>query len=223
MLFGFAASILIRPIFVYRYMLSAAGCFWFSFALGLDGILCKSAAPDMDKGHKENGEGGASGHRAGGNSIVYGLGTALTVLVFLVGLQNYRAFMGEEEYKAVNMKETERAISMIGLQDKVIYNFDQVQAVTAYYLPDTVERFLWQAKGETLVQEIISPCGSIEDVDEIGKLLEIVGEKDGNLWFIGSFNSRDDIVSAWRDAGFDVEEEGSFLLERYWVNLYRIS
>ncbi len=31
-LFGFAASMLLRPVFVYRYMIPAMGCFWLSFA-----------------------------------------------------------------------------------------------------------------------------------------------------------------------------------------------
>ena len=31
--FGFLASVLIRPIFVYRYMLPAAGAFWLVFAV----------------------------------------------------------------------------------------------------------------------------------------------------------------------------------------------
>ncbi|MDE7429174.1 MAG: hypothetical protein K2N00_07910 [Lachnospiraceae bacterium] len=57
-------------------------------------------------------------------------------------------------------------------------------------------------------------------MDEIRELL---GTKDLNLWFIGSFNSRDDIVEEWREAGLSVEEMGSFLLERYWFNLYKIS
>ncbi|MDE5931550.1 MAG: hypothetical protein K2H40_03570, partial [Lachnospiraceae bacterium] len=37
--FGFAASILVRPIFVYRYMLPAMGCFWLCPVLCLDGLL----------------------------------------------------------------------------------------------------------------------------------------------------------------------------------------
>lgn len=36
--FGFAASLLVRPIFVYRYMIPALGCFWLSFATGLGEI-----------------------------------------------------------------------------------------------------------------------------------------------------------------------------------------
>lgn len=209
--FGFAASLLIRPVFVYRYMIPALGCFWFSFALGLDAILCKpTILPEQ-------------------NLILCKLKSALALLILslvvVVGLQDYRAFCGEEEYKIVSMRETETALSLIGPEDKVIYNFDQVQAVTAYYLPETVERFLWRTDAEELIQEITSPCGMLEDAAQIRALLELekTAQEKRNLWFVGSFNSREDIVQEWREAGFDVEEMGSFLLERYWFNLYRIS
>lgn len=213
-LFGFVASILIRPIFVYRYMISALGCFWFSFALGLDEILCILKTRIQEQ--KET----SGRHNIGRSRIVYCAGIGLVILILIVGLRDYRAFCGEEEYKTVNMSKTQKALSLIGPQDAVIYNFDQVQAVTAYYLPESVERFLWQADGEKLIQQIISPCGRMDDTDEIVDMLETGGK---NIWFIGSFNSRDDIVAEWRDEGLDVEEKGSFLLERYWFNLYRIS
>lgn len=197
-LFGFLASILIRPIFVYRYMIPALGCFWLSFAIGLNRILCKPK---------------------------YKLGIALTVLVLIVGLRDYRAFLGEEEYKIRLMKETEGALAQIGPQDIVLYNFDQLQAVTAYYLPETAERFLWCGTAETLIQELIGPCDTLEETEEIkalaGQIQTAAGEQ--SLWFLGSFNSREDIVAEWRQAGLVVEEQGSFLLERYWFNLYKIS
>lgn len=199
--FGFAESILIRPVFVYRYMIPAMGCFWLSFALCMNEMLCK-----LEKWRFRS-------------------GCALLLLVILVGLRDYRAFMGEEEYKIVTMRETEKALSLIGPEDTVLYNFDQVQAVTGYYLPETVERLLWRTEGEKLIQEITSPCGYAEDVEKIRQTLEEMenDETIKNLWFVGSFNSRDDIVSEWRSAGLEVEEAGSFLLERYWFNLYRIS
>lgn len=206
--FGFAASFLIRPIFVYRYMISALGCFWLGFALCLDDVLCKPNSALSDR-----------------NRFPYYAGIALTVLIAIVGLRDYRAFMGEEEYKISLMAETEKGFSMIGPQDSVLYNFDQVQAVTGYYLPETVGRYLWRAEGEKLIQEITSPCGKVEDAQEIRKMLETMkAEGQGKtLWFIGSFNSREDIVAEWGQAGFNVEEKGSFLLERYWFNLYKIS
>lgn len=204
--FGFAASILIRPVFVYRYMIPALGCFWFSFALGADIILCKPEnGPETEEKLCK---------------LKHALGLLLVVFVIAVGLRDYRAFCGEEEYKIVSMRETETALSLISPEDAVIYNFDQVQAVTAYYLPQSTERFLWCGSAESLIQEMIGPCGTLENVDEIR---ELAGTKDLNLWFIGSFNSRDDIVEEWREAGLDVEEMGSFLLERYWFNLYKIS
>lgn len=203
--FGFAASILIRPIFVYRYMIPALGCFWFSFALGVDEVLCKPR------------------DRAETKETLCKLKTVLAfsliTFIIAVGLRDYRAFRGEEEYKIVSMRETETALSLIAPEDMVIYNFDQVQAVTAYYLPQSTERFLWCSSAESLIQEMIGPCGTLENVDEISEL----AGKEGNLWFIGSFNSRDAIVEKWRETGFSVEEAGSFLLERYWFNLYKIS
>lgn len=221
--FGFAASFLIRPIFVYRYMIPASGCFWLGFALCLNEILCK---PISEKnGENAAGRDEVSRHNARRNLLLEGVGVALTVLVVIIGLRDYRAFMGEEEYKIRLMAETEDALAMIGPQDSVLYNFDQVQAVTGYYLPETTARFLWRAEGEKLIGEITSPCGVVGDVEEIREMLEKTQEEgqEKNLWFIGSFNSREEIADEWRQAGLEVEELGSFLLERYWFNLYKIS
>lgn len=208
--FGFLASLLFRPVFVYRYMIPAAGCFWLSVAVTVE-ILCKP---------KEETTGVSTGNRAV-RVIVF----AFLSLLIVTGLRNYRAFMGEEEYKTVSMRKTQTAIALIGPGDSVLYNFDQVQAVTGYYLPETVNRFMWCVEGEKLIQEITSPCGMVEDVEEIRELLKTAQDEDKNkiLWFIGSFNSRDDIVKEWRDAGLRVDEWGSFLLERYWFNLYKVS
>ncbi|MDE7359187.1 MAG: hypothetical protein K2N39_07140, partial [Lachnospiraceae bacterium] len=236
--FGVAASFLIRPVFVYRYMIPATGCFWLGLVLCLNEILCKPLSGCPDKDDVVNGilckqksaqpreeKSNIGRYMIGRNRIIYHAGIALTVLLVVVGLRDYRAFMGEEEYKIRLMAETEDALATIGPQDIVLYNFDQVQAVTGYYLPKTTARFLWRAEGEKLIQEITSPCGMVEDVEEIRKMLEkMQAEGTGNrLWFIGSFNSREEIVDEWRLAGLEVEEMGSFLLERYWFNLYKIS
>ncbi len=212
--FGFAASMLLRPIFVYRYMIPAMGCFWLCFALCMDSTLCK---PKNTSGKEAD--------VTGRERLISGLALVLMALIVVVGLRDYRAFMGEEEYKTVCMRDTESALSLIGPEDTVLYNFDQVQAVTGYYLPGTVERLLWRVEGEKLIQEITSPCGMAEEVEEIRQLLEETqdGDQRKKVWFVGSFNSRDDIVDEWRGAGLAVEEKGSFLLERYWFNLYRIS
>ena len=223
-LFGFAASILIRPVFVYRYMIPAMGCFWLCFAICLDNILCKLDVTLLLQKNEEKTDKDSGGRYL---HTVKKILTIFIVMVVIIGLRNYRAFLGEEEYKIRLMKETETALSQIGSDDIVIYNFDQVQAVTSYYLQDGTRRYLWNGEAEKLIQEIIGPCGTVEEEETIkdwltGKEMQ-KGLADRHIWFIGSFNSREDIVAQWRESGLTVEEKGSYLLERYWFNLYEIS
>lgn len=200
--FGFVVSILVRPIFIYRYMLSAMGGFWLCFALCLDEGLCKP----------QNGSTAVS-------RWMPRLQLAIVAFIVVIGLRNYRAFMGEEEYKALQMQGAEQVLAAIAPDDIVIYNFDQVQAVTSYYLADTAGSYLWNGTPETLIQSIIRSYDTVEDIEQIQNFC-----KSGSaVWFIGSFNSRDDIVREWREAGLTVEEKGSCLLERYWFNLYSVS
>ena len=223
-LFGFTASILIRPVFVYRYMIPAMGCFWLCFVICLDGLLCKldiTLLLQKERGKTEKGKGNRY-------LPLIKKGLFLVVIMFLIiGLRDYRAFLGEEEYKIKLMKDTEAALSQIGPEDIGIYNFDQVQAVTSYYLEDGTERYLWNGEAEKLIQEIIGPCKTVETVETIRAWLEDSNDQaqrtDRKVWFIGSFNSREDIVAQWREDGLTVEEKGSYLLERYWFNLYEIS
>ena len=155
------------------------------------------------------------------------LSVVFILFYIIVGLRDYRAFLGEEEYKIRLMKETEAALSEIGPEDIVIYNFDQVQAVTSYYLEDTTKRYLWNGTAESLIQEIVGPCQTLEESETIKSWLAKRTEEgaltDSQVWFVGSFNSREDIVAEWRGDGLTVEEKGSYLLERYWFNLYKIS
>lgn len=193
--FGFVASALLRPIFVYRYMIPALGCFWLGFAVAFN---------EMWEENRKN--------------IYKLIFTAITICMLIIGLRDYRAFMGEEEYKILLMQQTGEALSAIAPEDIVIHNFDQVQAVTSYYIDAATESYLWCGTPETLIQEIIRPYDTVEDVQAIKAWCE-----DGRrVWFIGSFNSREDIVAEWEADGLKVEETGSYLLERYWFNLYKI-
>lgn len=205
-LFGYVASVLVRPIFVYRYMIPAMGCFWLSFAVGLDDIWRTGmmSGDDNDNKKKKN---------------VGGLPLIIVLFIMIIGLRDYRAFMGEEEYKILLMRQTEEALSSIAPEDIIIYNFDQVQAVTSYYLPEESDSYLWCGTPETLIQEIVRPYDAVED----SAALRAWCEEGRKVWFIGSFNSRDDIVEEWEADGLYIEEKGSYLLERYWFNLYRIS
>ena len=215
-LFGFVASVVLRPIFVYRYMIPALGCFWLSFAVGLDAIVKENVSSPTaffltDKRKITT----VTIYR---NKIYKGIMLVVCFFIMIVGLRDYRAFMGEEEYKILQMKDTMAAFDEIAPTDILIFNFDQVQMAVGYYTEN--DSYLWYGNPETLVQDICGEKGALnEDTAQIKEWLT----QDRAVWFIGSFNSREDIIEEWRSAGIAAEETGSYLLERYWFNLYKLS
>ncbi len=127
-------------------------------------------------------------------------------------------------WKRLQMNEFQKAVEQIKEDDILIFNFDQMQAVAAYYLDN--ESFLWYGKPETLFQEMypqIHPLVEDEFLDETGirRMKELLSEH-GQLWFLGSGNARDEIIQKWEAAGMNVEETASVMVERYWFNLYKI-
>lgn len=201
--FGFIASIVIRPVFVYRYMLPAMGCFWLCFVLCLDAVADGNKLSGIEKKTR----------KATFLSVIQ---LIITIFILLLGIRNYRAFMGEEEYKAVMMKKTEQAISDIAAEDIILYNFDQVQMVTGYYMNQ--ESYLWNGMPEQLIMEIAGKKETAESTEQIKEWLS-AGKK---VWFFGSFNSREDIRAEWAEDGIMTEEIVSCLLERYWFNIYSV-
>lgn len=214
--FGFIVSILVRPIFVYRYMLPAMGCFWFCPVLCLDGLLFSEYEPGEPEKLTES-ERQAMEEKTPHRPLCLACLLYLVIVVFAVtGIRDYRAFLGEEEYKAVLMKETRLAISDIAKEDIILYNFDQLQAVMGYYLEQ--ENYLWSGTPEPLILEIFGNKGSIERTEQIREWLD----EGRTIWFFGSFNSREDIRTAWEKEGILTEETGSYMLERYWFNIYSV-
>ena len=217
-LFGFAASMLFRPIFVYRYMIPALGCFWLSFAVGL-GMIAEHTWQEAGRPSavflsvKRKVISGT----IHADKIYRGIVIAVTALVLLIGLRDYRAFMGEEEYKILLMRDTGAAFQEPDREDILIFNFDQVQMVAGYYLDN--DSYLWYGQPEELIQEICGHKGTLNE--NTGQIKEWLAQ-GRNVWFMGSFNSREDIVEEWRSAGITVDETGSYLLERYWFNIYEL-
>ena len=205
--FGFIASIVVRPIFVYRYMIPALGCFWLGFAICLDALTNTAWQMPVQKEEQQI------------NIGKLGKMVQICIVLFIavVGIRNYRAFMGEEEYKIVLMEDTEKALEEISEQDIVIYNFDQLQAVVGYYV--NCENYLWCDTPETLIVDMFGEKGSIETTEPMKQWLD----EGRTVWFLGSFNSREEICEQWATEGIITEENGSYMLERYWFNIYQVS
>ena len=186
-LIGFVCSILNRPIFVYRYLIPCLGAMWLVAAVVLWDFIEKN------------------------------WGILLFVPFLLSGYSNMQGFYGEENKKIVEMKATQSFLADFPKDAVVLCNFNHVQAVTACYLKDSNEIWLYGSNPEDLIAELLPQCRGLEDTTE---LLQLVKER--NVYFFGSFNSREELLKEWETEGIAYTEEGTYLLERYYFNVYHL-
>lgn len=184
---GFVCSILNRPIFVYRYLIPCLGAMWLVAAVVL------------------------------WDSVEKNWGILLFVPFLLAGHSNMQGFYGEEHKKIVEMEATQSFLSDFPEDAVVLCNFDHVQAVTACYLKDSNEIYLYGSNPEELIAELLPQCRGLEDITELPQLVQ---GKD--VYFLGSFNSREDVLKEWETEGITYTEEGTYLLERYYFNVYHL-
>lgn len=184
---GFVCSILNRPIFVYRYLIPCLGAMWLVAAVVL------------------------------WDSVEKNWGILLFVPFLLAGHSNMQGFYGEEHKKIVEMEATQSFLSDFPEDAVVLCNFDHVQAVTACYLKDSNEIYLYGSNPEELIAELLPQCRGLEDITELPQLVQ---GKD--VYFLGSFNSREDLLKEWETEGITYTEEGTYLLERYYFNVYHL-
>ena len=210
-LFGIAVSFLMRPVFVYRYMLPALGGFWFCFAY--------FAAEGWSV------PGGCQQGRRQGRRMLFSPVSRkrlwkllLLLLLLLVGLVDYRSFLQGELVKKEQMERTLQAFEGMEEDSIVLFNFDQVQAVASYYL--NRETWLYGDEPEMLIKEMFPDVQAGGDALWVRSLLE----EGRTVWFVGSNLAREAVLAEWAEYGMiPVETVDSLLLERYWFNLYRMS
>ena len=186
-LIGFVCSILNRPIFIYRYLIPCLGAMWLVAAVVLWDFIEKN------------------------------WGILLFVPFLLSGYSNMQGFYGEENKKIAEMKATQSFLADFPKDAVVLCNFNHVQAVTACYLKDSNEIWLYGSNPEDLIAELLPQCRGLEDTTELSQLV-----KERNVYFFGSFNSREELLKEWEAEGIAYTEEGTYLLERYYFNVYHL-
>ena len=186
-LIGFVCSILNRPIFVYRYLIPCLGAMWLVAAVVLWDFVEKN------------------------------WGILLFVPFLLSGYSNMQGFYGEENKKIAEMKATQSFLADFPKDAVVLCNFNHVQAVTACYLKDSNEIWLYGSNPEDLIAELLPQCRGLEDTTELSQLV-----KERDVYFFGSFNSREELLKEWETEGIAYTEEGTYLLERYYFNVYHL-
>lgn len=209
-LIGFIFSIINRPIFVYRYMIPTLGVYYFSLAFMIGFILKKLL-------------------KTANTSKQYVfcalLLTGIIVLIAMTGKHHFNGFFYEENVKVDNMPKTYEALNNIEAGSVVITNFDQVTFLMDYYLPKrdvNYDIYLYEGETDPIVQLIVGKNQFLSEKDAPSLIKDAINE-GRNVYFIGSFNSREDILDSWTTEGIEGHEEASVLLERYWFNVYQLS
>ena len=223
--FGFGASILLRPVFIYRYMIPGMAAFWFGVLLGARELFNKK-------------------------KVLLAAGALLMILMTVFCIRDFWAFRGNELYKRVNMVESGRFWDCVNAgmdafhqqedaenvassenNTVIICNFDQVAALSLYYangqcdivgdagenLPVPV--YFYGAMTDEVLKNLVPGIRVIDTPSQVRELVD----SGANVLFVGSFNSREDIVKEWQDTeGISSENKGSFLLERYWFDVFEL-
>lgn len=184
---GFVCSALSRPIFVYRYLVPCLGAMWLVAAYVI------------------------------ADSFTKNWGIIVLVPFLLAGHSNMQGFYWDENNKAVQMETTQKLLDEFPEDSVVLCNFDHVQALSAYYLPEETPVYLYGWETEDLIMKLLPNCRHVEDVTELKELMEAE-----DVYFFGSFNSRDDLLAEWEQEGIHYTEEGTYLLERYYFNVYHL-
>ncbi len=140
----------------------------------------------------------------------------LMLIPFLLGGQsNMESFYADEQIKTENMEMTNILLEEFPEDAVVLCNFNHVQAIAAHYLDNDI--VLYGGTPESLIAKMLPNCKEMPDVLQIQQLVQ-----KNDVYFFGSFNAREELLKEWEQYGIAYTEEGTYLLERYWFNVYHL-
>ncbi len=155
-----------------------------------------------------------------GNVAKDNLRILITLLVFIFSARiTVGGYYYEEKQKCDKMTEAGAVLDEIPDDAIIITNFDHVCTLMSYYLPDN-KIYLYEGRPDAIVELMYNRSDFEINEDKLKDLVK----GDAPLYFFGSFNSREDLLSDWEKIGIEnTEETDSVLIERYYFNIYRLT
>ena len=139
----------------------------------------------------------------------------LLIPFVLAGHSNMQGFCAEEYKKLDQMEFTNEFLTEFPEDAVILCNFNHVQALTAYYLDN--ENILYGGEPESLIAKMQPHCVGMTDIEQLPQLV-----KEQDVYFFGSFEAREELLEEWAKDGITYTEEGTYLLERYYFNVYHL-
>lgn len=141
----------------------------------------------------------------------------LMMACLLEGYYGIKNFVWEEERKAQAYEDASVILQAIPERSVIISNFDHVATIASYYFPDS-DVYVYEGETDRLIGELFHGNGSWATDEKVAQLIS----ENENVYFFGSFVSRDEIVDNWDKIGIKSEYENECLVERYWFNIYHL-
>jgi len=141
----------------------------------------------------------------------------LVLACLLEGWYGVRNFVWEENYKAQHFKAAELLMSQVPKGSVIVANFDHVATISSYYFPES-NVYVYEGEADSLIGKLYHGNGTLVSDEDVYRLIE----ENENVYFFGSFVSRDEIVEDWSKIGIISEYKDECLVERYWFNIYRL-
>lgn len=141
----------------------------------------------------------------------------LVIACIFEGYYGVKNFVWEENYKADHFEDAVELLQGIPKGSVIVANFDHVATISSYYFPDS-DVYVYEGATDSLVGELYHGNGSLVSNEDVYKLIE----ENDNVYFFGSFVSRDEIVEDWSKIGIVSKYEDECLVERYWFNIYQL-
>lgn len=139
----------------------------------------------------------------------------LVIMMLIGGCISGQGTIQEESKKLTNAEAAFESIGSIPEDSVVVTNFDHVTAVMSYYLKGP-KVYLYDNDCDPLIDIMMPGDGESIDIET----MKSMAEEGRNIVFLGSFNSREELVQEFAGEGMNFELESSFLCERYWINKY---
>lgn len=141
----------------------------------------------------------------------------LALVCLFEGYYGIKNFVWEEERKADAFENASVILQNIPEGSVIIANFDHVATISSYYFPES-DVYVYEGETDPLIGKMFHGNGKWATDEKVAQLIS----ENENVYFFGSFVSRDEIVDNWSRIGIKSEYEDECLVERYWFNIYHL-
>ena len=153
---------------------------------------------------------------AGKAYVVYGAGISGRGAVEVLARRGEQVFLYNDNPCTV---DEALVAAMEANGSMIVTNFEQVSAVSAYYL-DKCDAYIYN---EYVVDPVLTKLFEDNTYELHGEdIATYINDKYSDVYYFGTGHERENYVADWEEKGIKVTFLDECLIERYWINVYKL-